>query len=188
MGIITLPVTLQDSTVPTAANFLADFNAIYNEFNGNIDNANVKAGAAIDESKIAFDDVNGHDHKTSGKKITVNRAFPWFIDSTLVADASTRKYARWTVPEDMTIAKVWATLETANTGAAVLIDIHVNGTSIWASNQSNRLTIADGATSGNRTSFDTTELVAGDIIDIYVDQVGSTIAGAGLSVTLEAEQ
>lgn len=41
MGIITLPTTFVDGTVPTAAQFNGDFSAIVNEFNGSISSANV---------------------------------------------------------------------------------------------------------------------------------------------------
>lgn len=189
MGVITKPTTFADATIPTAAQFNGDFDTIYNEFNGNIENANVKAGAAIAEAKIAFDTTSGHSHNgTDSKLITVNRGFAWWIDGTLTADTSNRLYARYLVPENMTIVKAWAVVETAPTGADLLIDIYLNGTSIWASTTSNRLTVSAGATTGNRTSFDTTAITAGNYLDIYIDQVGSTIAGAGLAVTLECTQ
>lgn len=53
MATITLPTTFVDGTVPTAAQFNGDFTTIVNEFNGNIDNANIKSGAAIATTKIA---------------------------------------------------------------------------------------------------------------------------------------
>lgn len=53
MATITLPTTFADNTVPTAAQFNGDFNAIVNEFNGSITNANLSASAAISPSKIS---------------------------------------------------------------------------------------------------------------------------------------
>lgn len=138
---------------------------------------------------MAFDTTSGHSHNgTDSKLITVNRGFAWWIDGTLIANASTRLFARYVVPQNMTITKAWAQVETAPTGADLLIDIYLNGTSIWASNPSNRLTVAASDTTGNRTSFDTTAITAGNYLDIYIDQVGSTVAGAGLAVTLECSQ
>lgn len=52
MGVITLPTTFVDGTVPTAAQFNGDFSQIVNEFNGNISNANISASAAIATSKL----------------------------------------------------------------------------------------------------------------------------------------
>lgn len=53
MGVITLPTTFVDGTIPTAAQFNGDFSAIANEFNGSISNANISASAAISASKIS---------------------------------------------------------------------------------------------------------------------------------------
>lgn len=53
MGIITDPNTLIANTLAKAAEVEAKVDTIYAEFNGNIDNANIKAGAAIVQSKIA---------------------------------------------------------------------------------------------------------------------------------------
>lgn len=43
----------QSGNIPTASDFNADFNAIANVVNGNIDNANIKASAGISSSKLA---------------------------------------------------------------------------------------------------------------------------------------
>jgi hypothetical protein len=53
LGLITLPTTFVDGTIPTAAQFNGDFTTIANEFNGNITNANISASAAIAASKIS---------------------------------------------------------------------------------------------------------------------------------------
>lgn len=58
MGLVTLPTTFTDGTVPTAAQFNGDFNAIVNEFNGSITNANISASAAIDTTKVSGTAVN----------------------------------------------------------------------------------------------------------------------------------
>lgn len=52
MGLISLPTTFVDGTVPTAAQFNGDFTTIANEFNGSISNANISASAAIAYSKL----------------------------------------------------------------------------------------------------------------------------------------
>lgn len=85
----------------------------------------------------------------------------------------------------MTIVKAYAGVKTAPTGAAVLIDLNKNGSSIWNSTQGNRLTIADGATSGSQTSFDVTTLAEGDLLSMDIDQIGSTTAGEDLTVALK---
>jgi hypothetical protein len=186
MGIITKPTTFTDGTVPTAAQFNNDFDTVYTEFNGNIQNANIKAAADIAESKIDFDTTSGHDHDGSDSKlISVNRAFPWYVAGTLVT--GTNFGPRYVAPQALTIVKCWLIVRTANTGAAILIDIHKNGTTIWGT-QGQRATIADGATAGNTTTFGTTALAAGDYLDLDIDQVGSTVAGVALTVVLECSQ
>lgn len=53
MGTIALTTTFADNTIPTAAQFNGNFNAIVNDYNGSITNANIDASAAISASKIA---------------------------------------------------------------------------------------------------------------------------------------
>jgi hypothetical protein len=101
----------------------------------------------------------------------------------------TEQGIQYTMPTDGTITKAWAVMTASPTGAAVLVDININGTSIWASTQANRLTVADGAPTkkGNQTAFDTVAFVAGDVISMDIDQVGSTTSGTGLTVQLDFE-
>jgi len=85
------------------------------------------------------------------------------------------------IPWDATIVYAAAYAQVAPTGAAILFDIHLNGTTIWAT-QAQRLTIAAGANAGNTKTFGTTALSQGDRLTCDVDQVGSTIAGANVNV------
>ena len=95
---------------------------------------------------------------------------------------------RIVLPRACTILKVTAYAETAPTGASILIDINKNGTdSIYTG--VTRLTIAAAAKAGNTTSFHATNkvLAAEDQLTIDIDQVGSTIAGADFSITIEVQ-
>jgi len=91
----------------------------------------------------------------------------------------------WIVPQNMTIIKCYGYLKTAPTGATLIVDINVNGTSIWDSTQASRLTFAVSNQSTSQTSFDNSSLSEGDILTLDVDQVGSTIAGSDLTVVLK---
>lgn len=82
------------------------------------------------------------------------------------------------------IIKCKAVATTGPTGADLIMDININGTSIWASNQANRITISAGNTTGSQTNFDTTTFDEDDQFSIDVDQVGSTIAGQDITVEL----
>jgi hypothetical protein len=116
-----------------------------------------------------------------------NKMYTWYIEGTLTT--GTYKSAILIVPWAGTILKVFAYIGTAPTGAAVLVDINKgttssNGTTIW-SNQANRLTITNGATSGTQTSFNTTAVAANDILSVDLDQVGSSVAGSNLTIMLQ---
>lgn len=91
------------------------------------------------------------------------------------------------VHRDLTIVRAYAVVKTAPTGANLIIDIRKGVNSIWASTPANRLTITAGNTSGNQTAFDTTGLTADNSLTLDIDQVGSTIAGADLTVILRCK-
>jgi hypothetical protein len=83
-----------------------------------------------------------------------------------------------------TITGVRLTVGTAPTGAALIVDVNKNGTTIFTT-QANRPTIAAGANIGGPgTAPDVTSLVAGDYLTIDIDQVGSTVAGSDLVVSV----
>jgi hypothetical protein len=104
-------------------------------------------------------------------------------DETTAITAAVSK-AVFRMPFDMSVARCLATCTTAPTGASVLIDVNCDGLSIL----STKLTIAATA----KTSFSAatnhvlnrTLLPAGSEISVDFDQVGSTIAGAGVKVWL----
>lgn len=87
----------------------------------------------------------------------------------------------WIAPVPLNIIEVYGYIRTAPTGAAALIDINKNGTSIFAT----RLTIADGANTGSAKEIRIAgqpHLNINDRLDIDVDQIGSGTVGANLSV------
>jgi hypothetical protein len=83
----------------------------------------------------------------------------------------------------MTVAEVeiWTTI--APTGAAVILDIHKNGTTIFTT-QSNRPQIAAAAKQATTTTIEVDGIADGDIYTFIIDQVGSAVAGADLHVTV----
>ena len=54
MALVTKPNTFVDGATIYASEHNDNFDGIYNDYNGNISNANISATANIDESKIAF--------------------------------------------------------------------------------------------------------------------------------------
>jgi hypothetical protein len=90
--------------------------------------------------------------------------------------------------ESWNIAQVRASVGTAPTGATVIVDVHKNGTTIFTT-QSRRPAIAiSGNTATPSGAIEVTSFAAGDYITVDVDQVGSTIAGANLVVSVWFEK
>lgn len=83
------------------------------------------------------------------------------------------------------ILSLRASLGLAPVGAAVIIDVNIDGTTIFTT-QSNRPTIPDGGyTSGKVTTMDIATVADGSYLTIDVDQIGSTTAGGDLTVQIE---
>lgn len=53
MSLVTKPYTFTAGAVIVAAEHNSNFDTIYNDYNGNIDNDNIKSSAAIEDSKLA---------------------------------------------------------------------------------------------------------------------------------------
>lgn len=110
-----------------------------------------------------------------------NLNVPWSMDGTIYVKVGTKRYY---VERAYTIVGVRFTLGTAPTGAAAVVDINKNGTTIFTT-QGNRPSVAIGAnTSGLVTNADVNSLASGDYIGVDMDVVGSTIAGADATVQM----
>jgi hypothetical protein len=84
----------------------------------------------------------------------------------------------------LTITFVRASAGTAPTGQSLIVDVNIDGSTIF-STQANRPTIAAAAnTSGKVTSMNTTSIATGQYFTVDVDQVGSGTAGADLTVAI----
>ena len=89
------------------------------------------------------------------------------------------------MPEAGDLRTVHAYLGTVNTGATFIVDVNKNGTTVFTT-QTRRPTIAAGAATKSAESgvIEVTSLAKGDRVTVDVDQVGSTVAGTNLSVTI----
>lgn len=72
---------------------------------------------------------------------------------------------------------------TQPTGAALIVDINKNGTTLFTT-QGNRPTVAVSTNLASTTAPNVTTFVNGDYISVDVDQIGSTVAGSDLVVVL----
>ena len=81
----------------------------------------------------------------------------------------------------LVIKEVRASVGTAPTGAAILIDVNENGTTIF-SGGTDRPEIAISGFTDTTTGMSDTSLADNNYLTVDVDQIGSTIAGADLTV------
>ena len=97
-------------------------------------------------------------------------------------DLGVQGYGKIIVARPMIIEGEEGYIETAGTGAAVIVDIEKNGTSVY----STRPQFAISSNSLTAGTLTTTTLAAGDRLEFKVDQVGSTVKGQKLLFTLKA--
>jgi hypothetical protein len=103
-----------------------------------------------------------------------------------VPDALTtgQKKQRLLAPCAITLTKVRLVVDTAPTGANLIVDVHTGtnaGTTIFTT-QGNRPTIVAGSKTGVSVAPDVTSIAEGDEFSVCIDQIGSTIAGADLTI------
>ena len=110
------------------------------------------------------------------------------------------------VPFNLAVLAAYLNVGTAPTGAALIVNIQrtpisgAGAAQLWTT-AGNRPTVAISATTNVATSGsagslvgaapagpDTSQCVRGDVLAINVIQVGSTVAGSDLSVTLHCER
>lgn len=86
-----------------------------------------------------------------------------------------------------TISKVFISVGTAPTDASLIVDVHKDGTTIFT-NQAHRPTILTTAFTGVTTDIDVATWADGSYLTVDVDQVGSSVAGADLTVHIVYSQ
>ena len=80
------------------------------------------------------------------------------------------------------ISAVTAAVTTAPVGSTAIFDLHKNGTTVYTT-QGNRPQIAAGSTSATAANLpDVVTWAAGDRLSLEIDQVGSSTAGANVTL------
>jgi hypothetical protein len=100
-----------------------------------------------------------------------------------VATGKSRIY----LEDDYAVETVRAAVNTAPTGAALIVDVNKNGTTIYT-DQSKRPSVAAGTNSATGNEPAVTAFAAGDYLTVDVDQVGSTATGSDLTVTVRVRR
>jgi hypothetical protein len=110
-----------------------------------------------------------------------------FCPGTLTTTPSCEN-GRIRVPSACTIQRVDAVMITAPTGAALNIDVlECDSNGATCATTGGNPNISAGANSGSDTGFTNAALDAGDTIQVDVTQVGSTVAGSDLTVTVTCQ-
>jgi hypothetical protein len=104
----------------------------------------------------------------------------WAFSGTAVV---TTGKARWynRTGRTLTVVGCWAAANTAPTGAALVCDVNKNGTTIFTT-QGNRPSVAISGNGGTMATPDVTSVADGDYLTVDVDVIGSTVAGADVTV------
>jgi hypothetical protein len=88
---------------------------------------------------------------------------------------------RWYAPKNITINKIKARVDTAPTGAGVVIQINKTSSGVTTNQQ---LTVADGTTLISDTSPTISSMSEDDFLTIDIVSVGTTVAGENLTVEI----
>lgn len=91
--------------------------------------------------------------------------------------------ARFYVTSAGAVTNVVASVGTAPTGSSVIVDVNKNGSTLFTT-QAARPTIAASAFVDTSSVPAVTALAVDDWITVDIDQVGSTVAGSDLTVTI----
>jgi hypothetical protein len=160
--------------VLTSAAQNAEFQNIVDYINNTVLGATSHVHDGADAAKVSY--INLLD------KPTDNNALLFPVTGTLVqgADKAPLKHEMW---EAGTVIEARAVIKTAPTGQKLIIDINDDGTSIFGTS---KLEIAAGATSGSLSSgsISNPSVAKGSVLTMDLDQVGSGVAGADLTVYL----
>ena len=104
-------------------------------------------------------------------------------DELVVASGLLRLYNL--TDKDLIINKVHLAVNTEPIGAAIIVDINENGTTIF-STQSNRPQVVVSGYVGETTLIDDPIWTSENYLQADIDQIGSAIAGADLTITIIA--
>lgn len=86
------------------------------------------------------------------------------------------------VLDAFTLSEVRIAVNTAPTGSTIIVDVNKNGVSIFSTRVTIDASEKTSMTAATAAVLSTTSFAVDNEISIDVDQIGSTVAGAGLKV------
>lgn len=121
---------------------------------------------------------NAHTWVLAGGSACETRAIVFVVSGALSVGAIPYRIH---APMALAITNVTCTVGTAPTGASLIVDVNVNGLTIFTT-QANRPTVAAGAQDDLASAPDLVNVAQDDVLTIEIDQVGSTVTGSDLVV------
>lgn len=146
--------------------------------------ANSVDTAQLEDQSVTTDKIE--DHSVTNVKLASDAIRSSSYSFTIQGDAAViTKLIQRLVDRSITFEKVIIYADTAPTVTPLIIDININGTSIYAAHPLFRPTIAVGTNGPHEfTLFDTATAAAGDRISIDIDQIGTVPGGNDLMITI----
>jgi hypothetical protein len=120
--------------------------------------------------------------KPDNLKLTESFCFA-LSDETTALTTGTAKVT-WRVPYAFTVTAVRSSVTTAPTGSTLVVDINEGGTTILSTTLSIDASEKTSTTAATPAVISDASLADDAEVTFDIDQIGSTIAGAGLKVTL----
>lgn len=179
-----IPMVKNGVTVRTSSQSVAD---LFN-LTAPVSSVNGQTGEVIlDSDDIEAGAVNLYmteEEKTKLSGLNKNESFVMAVtDETTAITVGTNKLT-FRAPYAAILTGVTASCSVAPTGAAIVIDVNKNGTTML----STKASIAAGSKTsvgGTAAVVSVPSIAADDEITVDLDQVGSTIAGAGVKIALQ---
>lgn len=166
----TFPTAIASFTDPSSSNFLSSPPHATQHANENDEIVAIETKIGINNSA----DTNSLDYKVN--HITAKYLFYIAGSPSIANDLSINP----TVPVAQICSTLSAYCKTAPTGSALILEIYnVTQAKIVAT-----LTINAGSQTASTTSMSNASLNAGDVLRIDITQIGSTIAGSGITAVL----
>lgn len=151
-------------------------------------------GVPAADDLIVYRDVSVVNESAGGLKSAtlssvrdgVGAPFTWLLDvgdqTTALTAATGKKFFR--APYAVTVTEVRASVSTAPTGAAILVDINDSGTTILSTKLMIDATEKTSTTATTPYVISDPNIADDAEISIDIDQIGSGTAGAGLKVII----
>lgn len=181
-----LKTYFETGDIPTEAQFINVFDTMMTLNDGEINSLTEKTTAAANDL-VVIEDSAASNAKKKMKVSTLQDksecvAIACSDLTTDLATGTSKGYIR--LPFAMTLTSVRASVLTAPTGSGITVDINESGTTILSTKLTIDATEKTSQTAATPAVISDSSLADDAEITVDIDAVGSTVAGAGLIVTL----